>query len=249
MKICVVVLAAALLAVCAIAASAAVYPTFDGATGVVTLPTAEIAPQGTVNLALSYMEVPQDGKLANARINYAVGKNLELWVGEEFFRGDDWSNEEIMNGGVKFRLLSQENTGIDLAIGGSVGRDQWRDNREDVTKAFLAISKDFTLVVPARLTVGAMFNRFENDDWSEEFTQPYAALELLDVKGLNIGVEYRQRDDDLDDSQAPLSAVMRYSVPDHPVWIEIGTTNASWTGLSWAGQRGFFGIGYAFGGE
>jgi hypothetical protein len=34
--------------------------------------------------------------------------------------------------------------------------------------------------------------------------------------------------------------------PDTPIWVEVGTTNASWLGMSWDSQRAFFGAGYAF---
>jgi hypothetical protein len=95
-----------------------------------------------------------------------------------------------------------------------------------------------------------LYGRFKGEKWDGNFTRPYAALELLDVKGCDFGVEYRWRANNADDTEAPFSAVVRYTVPDHPLWIEIGTTNA-WEilGCSWNSQRGFFGIGYAFGGE
>lgn len=251
MKFWAVVLAVAILACCTVAASAVrEYPTFDGPTGVVTLPTAEIAKVGTINLAASYQAAPNNWKVALVRANAAVGNNVEVWAGTAQWREQDSYNENVDNFGAKLRLMSQANNGIDVAIGGSFGRDKWHWGDEDITKAFLAVTKDFEVAgATCRLTGGAMYNRIKDGDWSDKFTKPYAALEVLNVRGCDIGIEYRQRDDDFDDEEAPMSAVLRYSVPDKPVWIEIGTTNASWLGTSWAGQRGFFGVGIAFGGQ
>jgi hypothetical protein len=39
---------------------------------------------------------------------------------------------------------------------------------------------------------------------------------------------------------------LRYMLPETPVWVEVGTTNAAWIGTSWHSPRVFFGAGYAF---
>lgn len=69
MKRCVVLLLAVALSLSAAAAWS--YPTFDGASGIVTLPSAETAPSGTVGLALDYQKISSDVQVWAARVNVA----------------------------------------------------------------------------------------------------------------------------------------------------------------------------------
>jgi opacity protein-like surface antigen len=227
MRVWSVMLAVVLLALAAIAASAApVYPTFDGSTGVVTLPTAEVAPQGNINLAIDYQKPPGEETVWVARVNGGIAENAELWFGYLWW---DWpgGQEKIWNAVAKYRFLNQEKNNVDVAIGGSFGKDDWEWDTMDVTKAFLAISKDFktgtSSPVVARGTVGVMYNHFKEGDWTDNFTKPYVALEFMGEEGWNLGLEYRWKDNEWDDEEAPFSAVLRYMFPDAPVWVEVGT--------------------------
>jgi len=250
MKIGLVLLAAALLAVCAVGASA--YPTNDGTTGIVTLPTAEIAPQGTLDLAFADMpNGPSDDRYLFNRLNVGIAKNVELSVG--YTKGDDKDSyyyDDFVTGGVKYRFLTQAKNKVDLAIGGSLGKETWYYGKMTVNKAFLAASKDFSLdpsmSLTCRGTVGVMYNQFKEGDWSDQFTKPYVGIELMGKQGISLSAEYRWRDSDWDDDDALFSSVLRYRFPKLPLWIEAGTTNGEWIGNSWDNQRGFYGVGYTF---
>jgi hypothetical protein len=254
MRVLTVLAMMALLAVCMSLAAAATtaYPTFEGATGVVTLPTAEVASQGTISLAANYQRAAEDWNGTFLRINWGATKNLELSAARTIWDGpwgDGW--EKIWQGGLKYQVpMSFAN----VAVGGSFGRDKegWAEDSLDITKAYLAVSKDMNIAssINARLTGGVMYGKFESDDWSEKFTKPYVALELMHTRGVTLAVEYRWRDSKIDDHDVvPLSTVLRITAPDKPVWVEVGTTNMSDAGTAWDNQRGFIGIGCAFDGK
>jgi hypothetical protein len=250
MKIWSVLLVVVLLAVCAVAASSA--PTFDGSTGIVTLPTAGVLPQGSLQLAISDMpNAPSDETYLFNRLSVGIAKNLELSA--SFVKGDEkdyWGYYDVITGGLKYRFLTQEKSGVDLAVGGSIGKEDDYYNKMGIEKAYLAISKKFSLdpslPLTCRGTVGAMYNRFYEGDWSDSFTKPYVGVELLGKQGISLSAEYRWKDSDWDDDDALFSSVLRYRFPKIPLFIEAGTTNGEWIGSSWDNQRGFYGFGYTF---
>jgi hypothetical protein len=251
MKLWFVLLAAILLVVGALGASA--YPTIDGSTGVVNLPTAEIAPQGTLDLGVTYQTAPFDWHGVPVRVNAGVAKDLELWVGYAMW--SDGDDENFLNGGLKYRFLNQAEDDVDLAIGGSFTQeryDTWDFWDRDITKAFLVASKDFDVSesspITARGTVGVMYNRFKDRDGgdSDNFTKPYVALEVMHKCGASLGLEYRWEASVEDDDGAPFSAVLRYKFPNSGFWAEIGRTNATYQGTSWVEQKPFYGVGYTF---
>ncbi|NIM04880.1 MAG: hypothetical protein GTO55_02905 [Armatimonadetes bacterium] len=245
MKVYVLAIAAAMMLVCA--AGAFAYPTIDtGATGVVALPTAEITPQGTLELAVDHQHGPYDWDVALTRASWGVAKNLELNVSHaRWSRQNYW--DEIDQGGLKYQIPMDF---ANVAIGASFGRDKWASYEADATKVYLAVSKELpvTSSVSARLTAGGLYTRWDGDlNNVFEFTKPYATLELMLGRGVMLGVEYRERDDDWDLGGEPISTVLRITSQEKPVWVEVGTTNMSWAGESWGNQRGFIGIGFALG--
>lgn len=250
MKLGLILLAAALLVVCAVGASA--YPTIDGSTGVVNLPTAEIAPQGTIDLAVTYQQAPFDWNGVPVRVNAGVAKDWELYASYQPSRAaSDGDNDDFITAGVKYSILNQAEDDVDLAIGGTLGKETWGwDDHETSNKAYLAVSKDFSIApsipLTARGTAGLLYNFFKGHGWNDSFTKPYVALELMNDSGVSLGMEYRWRDDDWDDDDALFSSVLRYQCPKVPLFLEVGTTNGEWLGNSWDNQRGFYGFGYTF---
>jgi len=251
MKLTFVLLAAVLLATGALGASA--YPTFDGATGVVNLPNAEIAPQGTFDLAATYVDTAFEWKgWPVARLNVGVTEDLEMSVGYAMWHdGDD---DNILRGGLKYRFMTEEEKGADVAIGGSFAHEKYEDWSffdKHITKAYLAVSDNFEMgegsPLSCRGTLGVMYMRFAEDGWEDDFTRPYVALELAHNCGASLGLEYRWRANVEDDDDAPWAAVFRYEFPNTPLWIEAGLTNATYEGTSWGNERGFYGLGYTFG--
>jgi hypothetical protein len=253
MKLVLVLLAAAtLLAVCAVGASA--YPTYDGGTGVLTLPTAEIVPHGTIEVAANYQKAPFDWKgWPVARLVGGVAKNLELSVG--FAHWEDGDTDVYWHEGLKYRFLTQEKNKVDVAIGAAFGQeryDNWTFFDRDHTEVYLAASKDFksseASPISCRGTVGAIYSRFRYTDggFTDKFTKPYVALEVMHKCGVSLGLEYRWHANVEDSDAAPFGAVLRYQIPKTGLWVEGGTTNATYEGTSWENQRGFVGLGYTF---
>jgi hypothetical protein len=251
MKIWSILAVVVLLAVCAVAASA--LPTFDGATGVVTLPTAKVAPQGDLTLAITSLpSAPSNWEYMFYRLNVGIAKDVELSASyQPSTDQDDGDNEDYITVGAKYCFLKQETSGVDVAIGGLLGKDTWgHDHHEAIDKAYLALSKDFMIdpdmALTARGTAGLLYGYAKWHGGDDSFTKPYVALELMNDSGLSLGAEYRWVDDDWDDDDALFSSVLRYQFPTVPLFVEVGTTNGEYLGLSWDNQRGFYGFGYAF---
>jgi hypothetical protein len=251
MKIWSIVAVVVLLAVCAVAASAA--PTFDGATGVVTLPTAKVLPQANLDLGITSLpSAPHNWEYMFYRLAVGVSPNVELTASYQPSQDtDDGDNDDFLTVGAKYCFLNQADDKVDLAIGGALGKETWGSDRHmTFNKAYLVASKDFSLdpslPLTARGTAGLLYGYGKGHDWDDSFTKPYVALELMNDSGLSLGAEYRWRDDDWDDDDALFSSVLRYQFPSIPLWVEVGTTNGQYLGLSWDNQRGFYGFGYTF---
>jgi len=251
MKLWLVVATLVLLAVCAVATSAA--PTFDGATGVVTLPTAKVTPQGDLTLAITSLpSAPSNWEYMFYRLNVGVAKDWEFYASyQPSTDQDDGDNDDFITAGVKYSILNQAEDDVDLAIGDTIGKENWGyDSHEMINKAYLALSKDFVLdpgmPLNARVTGGLLYSFAKWHGGDDSFTKPYVALELMNDAGLCLAAEYRWRDDDWDDDEALFSSVLRYQFPTMPLFVEVGTTNGEWLGYSWDNQRGFYGVGYTF---
>jgi hypothetical protein len=249
-----VLLAAVLLMLCAIGACA--YPNFDGATGIVTLPNTEVAPLGTVNVAVSYQtmyEVGDDITVWPGRINAGVADKLELSADYTLFEIDNDSAPNYQwTAGAKYAILQEPTDELGLAIGGSYGRIVGDDDDMAVTRAYLAASKDFDLVkdpmnpVKGKFTLGWAYIKFGD---SADFTisKPFAALEFTGETGATLGLEYRCKDSDVEPG-AVFSAVARVPVTeDKAWWVEIGTTNSFYGAINmFDDQKTFYGIAYQF---
>jgi hypothetical protein len=256
MKVRVVVLA--LVVLCLGGAMAWAFPTTDGSSGIVTLPTAQVTPASNVEAAIDYMKVGGETSWP-MRANLGLGNKAELWAGYNRFGAnilatDEFVDEEnatmkLWNVGAKYMLLSQPKTAFALAVGGSFGKAKNGDS-VDITKAFIVASKNLNLKpwgsqpMQVKGSVGVMYEKV-GDPFSESITAPYLGVECMIRKGANLGLEYRFKDSSLD-NKAVLSAVLRMPVSEtQPLWIEVGTTNGT-TGLGIDSQKMFVGVGYRF---
>jgi hypothetical protein len=243
-------LLAGLTAVMAEPVSYPTYPSWGGPTGVVTLPTAKVAPQGSIKLAADNRVEAEDSTLAS-RLCVGIAKHIELSAGYQTF-DNPWDDRD-WTVGLKLGLLSQEKSGVDVAIGGGYNHVWWDSDwtdEENITNAYLAVSKEFKMPecsTQLRATIGGIYYKDEEEGWEDyDFTRPFIALELMGAEGWNLGAEYRWADDWWDYENV-VSAVLRYQPPTRPFWVEIGTTNSPWVGFGEKANKFFFGAGYALG--
>jgi len=246
----------ALLMLCA--ASAWAYPTLDGASGLITLPTAEVTPVGAVDLAVDYTSIDFWGdvcpvgetKMYPVRINAGVAENLEFSANYTFLNDEDNALTHIWSVGAKFALLTEAEDGVGLALSGSGGKLQAEDGDNDVSlrRATLALTKSFPVddSITAKVTAGAAYLKIGN--WFDDsYIKPYLGLELVGAKGANLGLEYRWKDSNID-QKAVFSAVVRLPLmpeaENSPLWLEVGSTNGSIVGFD--DQDFFGGVCYRF---
>jgi len=253
MRLGFVVIIAAVLALSMAAAWA--YPTFGGATGIVTLPTADVTPTGSADLAVDYQQA--DVKIAAAaemytllpiRLSVGVADKTEVWLGYERITISDVT-KKIENIGLKYLLMREPDDEFSLGVGGSVGRCDLFGDSANLASAFLVVSKNISAAispeasVTTKLSLGAMWQSLE-EPVEVDSTRPFVGIEFITKESGTFALEYRFKDDKID-AQAPFSAVWRYPIPDMPaLTVEIGTTNAAIGGLGLTDQRIFGGIGY-----
>jgi hypothetical protein len=256
---CYVWLVAILLVLSAVGAWA--YPNFDGASGIVTLPNTEVAPVGTVNLAVGYQTMYENGvdlKIWPVRINAGVIDKLELSAAYTIFDIKDnvIPLDHQWTVGTKYAIMQEPVDKIGLAIGGSYGKIDAGDAGDvALTRAYLALSKDFDVVkdpenpVKGKFTAGWAYMKFGHPD-DVTVSKPYAALEFTGATGATLGLEYRWKDSEAD-RDAVFSAAARVPVtPDKAWWVEIGTTNSLYGATAtFDNQKVFYGIGYRFAGK
>ncbi len=242
--------------VVASAAAALAYPTLNGPTGLVTVPTADTAPLGAVDLAVDYQKTglkglgssldmydPEDVKIIPIRAVAGVAPNAEVWAGYTKVSGD--LDAKLWNGGAKYRFASEAKDKVDAAIGGSFGRLQ---NDEDInlSNAFLVLSKKLSTgsqKVGVKGHLGVLWLKVASPI-DQTLIKPFIGVEITGDKGVSLVVEYRVKDSDID-SKAPFSAAVRYLVSED-LWIQAGMTNAALGGIGFDDQRFFGGLSYRF---
>jgi len=122
----------------------------------------------------------------------------------------------------------------------SMGASEWGAGSKLLGSAGLLwkrVSADMTVNVPDAE------DRFVFD-MAETLTRPFVALEYMGADKTGLGLEYRWKDNDLDE-KAVWSAVLRHQF-DKGVSVEVGTTNANQLGLGMDNQNWFARVGYTF---
>jgi hypothetical protein len=240
------------------AASAWAYPTMDGVSGLVTLPTAEVTPTGALDLAADYTVIDWWGDLCPigdttmypVRLNAGVAKNLEL-SGNYTFQHDDLDVlRRTWSVGAKYAFLTENKDKVGLALSGSWGKieDKYSDDDIALTRVALALTKGFPVdpQFKAKATVGVAY--CNAGDWLDKsYTKPYIGLELIGPRGANLALEYRWKGPSPLEEKDVFSAVVRLplmSEENSPLWLQVGTSNGALMGFE--SQKFFGGICYRF---
>ena len=269
-------LAAVLL--CAAGGFAYAIPSLGGPTGIVSVPTAAIAPVGELQTALTYQsqeiqaqdmyagQVSADVTVWQLQALVGVAPEAELWAAYALADQDTPTASETANMwafGGKYQLTNEPEDQTALAVGGSL--EKWSDlmmmsgspGDADVFKLYAVATKDFTPLggeawewssgAGTRMlgSLGILYISVDPDMASREsLVRPFVGFEFVGEGGTALGLEYRWKDNDLD-QKAVFSAVLRH--PASPeVTVEVGTTNAGPGGLGLDDQDIFVRLGYNF---
>jgi len=261
-----------LLAALFLAAGSAVghaIPSLAGPTGIVSVPTAAIAPMDQLQTALTYQSQEMYG--GGVDVDYwalnvltGVAKEAELWGAYALADQDSPTVSETAHVwaiGGKYQLTREPEDQASLAVGASL--EKWSDSMfmyggmtdVDIVKAYIVATKDFTPLTGeawewssqggTRMlgSVGLLYIDVDPDiGESESLTRPFVGLEFVGAGGTTLGLEYRWKDDDLD-QKAVFSAVLRHRLSPK-VEVEVGTTNAGPGGLGLDDQDIFVRLGY-----
>jgi hypothetical protein len=242
-------------------------PSLGGPTGVVSTPTAAIAPQGELQAAVSYQslevgaasayEAAEDFSVWSLQALAGITEQAELWAAYSSLR--DGENTSLWGFGGKLQLTAEPADDATLAVGASYGvfKDyvtsisMYGGPATSVTtdakirNAYIVATKDLSPLsaegwewgpgAGTRMlgSVGLMYISLDPDEGSgESLTRPFVNLEFIGAGGTALGLEYRWKDNNMDD-KAVFSAVLRHALSPR-VTSEVGTTNAApgGTGLS-----------------
>jgi hypothetical protein len=246
-------------------------PSLAGPTGVVSLPTAAIAPMNELQAALSYQslqtpglgmyEPSEDFTVWSLQALTGVAQKAELWGA--YARVRDGEDSHLWGIGGKIQLASEPTERASLAIGGSY--QDWSDalavetgtGDVKVKNAYIVATKDFTPMGQERWewgpgagtrmlgSLGIMYISLDPDVGdSESLTRPFVALEFIGASDTSLGLEYRWKDDDIDEDGV-FSAVLTHKFSD-AVTAQVGTTNAAPGGIGLGDQDIFVRLGYSF---
>ena len=260
-------LAAAVIAGAAAAGHAV--PSLGGPTGVVSVPTAAVAPTTDLQASVTYRalaipetEPPADLKIWSIQALRGVSDEAELWAAYQ--RLHNTADSQIWEFGGKIQMDQSLVKDSKMAVGVSLGR--WMDGfgipdvspavtDVDILKGYLVFSKDLTPGatpswewgptpgIQAIGSAGILYLRASpDDDEDQTLCRPFAALEMAIGKGLNLGLEYRWQHSDLDE-KAVFSAVVRRTIGED-LWMQLGTSNASPLGLGVEDQDIFIQVAY-----
>jgi len=259
------------LAVFMIAAGSSIavaMPSLGGPTGIVSVPTAAIAPSDQLQTALTYQSQEMYGGLVDVdywalNVLGGVADTAELWGAYALANQETPTDSETAHMwafGGKYQFAREPEDTASLAVGASL--EKWSDTMAmygavtdvDVIKAYIVATKDFTPMggeswewtdggTRTLGTLGLMYIDIDPDAGeSESLTKPFVGLEFIGAGGTTLGLEYRWKDSDIDED-AVFSAVLRH--PFTPEWeVEVGTTNAGPGGIGLDDQDIFVRVGY-----
>jgi|WetSurMetagenome_2_1015567.scaffolds.fasta_scaffold120235_2 hypothetical protein len=250
-----VLLVALVLVILAVGAWA--YPDLQGATGLVTLPTAGVAPVDTINFALDYQKMSDDVKIYPARLNGGVTDRLELSAVYAKADGDVFGFVPINNFwevGTKYAFMTEPKNKFALAVGGAYGNvDVDYFDNVTVSKLYAVISKNLGKALGDKKTIdlkahaGLIWAKVD-DPMDVTLTRPFVGLEVCGKNKSSLALEYRWKDSNLE-PKALFSAALRYPLGtglNQPLWLEAGTTNGGLMGYGSQDSKLFVGVAYSF---
>ena len=244
-------------------------PSVAGPTGIVSVPTAAVAPDYELQTAVTYRSLQMyDAEVGESDVTIwalqalrGVSDDAELWAAyQRVTNGKDGNAWEL---GGKYRLGREVLADAEVSVGASIGR--WVDafgmpaispgiTDIDTWKAYIVATRDLT---PGRVpeleweeptgtrliaSLGLLYVRADPDVGdSQALTRPFAGLQISQ-KTLSVALEYRAKDRSLDE-KAVFSATLRRPVGDF-ITVELGTTNAGPLGFGTEDQDIFIRLGY-----
>lgn len=240
-----------LLVLLAIACVANAYPMLNGPTGIVAVPTADIAGMGHLQIAADYYNSKDDSEfVGNAvPIRAVFGVLPYVEVGASYWLTDaavDNLNSWNVNAKVKCPIGL---FGFSPAAGAFYGKVNLPvppiaftsggqalplvaitgDDSLTTEQLYLAGTRNLLPAVSGiealKLTVGANWTKFKSNGSDVDGIREFAALELALLNKLSLGAEYQTKKSDLGDADPLTSLVARYAV-NPALSIEAGWTNA-----------------------
>lgn len=228
-----------------------------GPTGIVSVPNAQVAASGQLDLALGYETLEMYGHgddymIWQLQALRSVSNEAEVWATyasiDNTFDGSGWGiggkwqfvrQPALVAAGLSYHTA-------DAAVGQAY-LPVWSPEADiDAWKAYAVATRDLTPNQPTLQvlgTVGLMLIDFDvnsgigiGGDISEQVLKPFVGVELVSAGGTTAGVEYRWADDV--EADPVLSAVLRTPLSEGAFW-EIGTTNVDLIGLG-TDERGTF---------
>ena len=248
------------VAMLAAACAAYAYPTLAGPTGLVNVPTAEVASAGQFVAALDYYNSKDNGKTdSNSypfRVLYGFGNNLEVGVGYDSDALSmtsypdetetlSTSTKALWDVNAKYKIPSY--FGADWAVGALYGQANTDPDNTNVTQVYLAGTKDFSTGEGApsiKGTIGVNWTQVKatvtNSAW-----RFFLGAEAIVMPNLSVLADVQTKDSDLD-RNAMWSAAARYAFT--PVLsAQLGFTNGPIIGAN--DTNLLLGVDYTFGGE
>jgi len=188
------------------------YPTFNAETGIVALPNALTAKDGSLAIAADVMFT--DTNTVKARVIYGLNNRIE--VGASLTAGNT-------NGGsisAKYRITDDVSR-FNFAAGASLTFDNHTDN---VLDAYLAATQAFATVTDARHPIlGTLGVHLINVN-SDNTLRPFVGVQIPMGNRTQLGAEYQLKGGDL--FTDPLTSVVLRHNFDQAWTGQVGATNA-----------------------
>ena len=230
MKLC--GLTAVLAALLALACAAYGYPTLQGPTGIVIVPTADTAGFANLQLAAAFYDSGEAGLVENSYpVRALFGPLPGLEIGAAYWIAGFFGND-VNTWNLNAKLRSPIGLfGFATAVGAVYGQTNVPiGNDITITQVYLVGTNNLTgILIPGslgalRLTLGANWTQFENGD-SEDALRAFAGVDVQLLRRLSVAAEYQTASSSLGDVDPLTSLVARLTVSRN-LTLEGGVTNA-----------------------
>jgi hypothetical protein len=235
----------AVLAVALLSGMAWGYPTrFTAMTGLVDLPTADVAASGSAELAADYAKLAGEEQVWPMRVLAGVSDSAELGIA--YTRLKDGVNDHFTGIGAKVALMKAETADFGLAFGGSYVNG----TGDNILDLYAVASKEIATAAPeaymvaaprARLRghLGLMFTRVSNGRDDDEL-KPFVGFDVTTPDGAALVAEYKWSKFGADQA----AAAIRYPVSP-AMTVQAGAARAG-SVLGQDDYRFTVGLSYAF---
>jgi len=186
----------ALLAVVLVSGMAWGYPTrFGAATGLVDLPTADVAMSGGAELAGDYTRLENGQQIWPVRL--LIGASAGAEVGFVYAKLKDGINDNATGFGAKMALMEEPTADYGVGVGASF----LNLPDVDMLNIYAVLTKEFTVAAPqarrseaprprVRGHLGVMFTRI-TDGADDDEVQPFLGVDITSPEGTSFVVEYK----------------------------------------------------------